>query len=128
MEVKEKSRRLSKSVTTEEWTVILCDTISETEECIKDSSVIWPIIQRTLARLIDENRESLPSIEIRCQEMVGSIWVTCRRAEVMESLGKLMDWRLGREEYEECAEIRSLELRFLNAPSSVKKSADTDEN
>ena len=128
MEVKEKSRRLSKSVTTEEWTVILCDTIAETEECIKDSSVIWPIIQRTLARLIDENRESLPSIEIRCQEMVGSIWVTCRRAEVMESLGKLMDWRLGREEYEECAEIRALELRFLNAPSSVKKSAETDEN
>ena len=126
--LKERKTRRSPVITTEDWTVIYCDTISETEQCIKDPSMLWPLIMGTVTRLIDEERETLPCLEIRCMEMVGSIWVTCRRTEVIETLAKMLEWRLGREEYEECAEIRSLELRFLNAPSSVKKSADTDEN
>jgi hypothetical protein len=125
--LKERKTRRVPVITTEDWTVIYCDTVSETEQCIKDPTMLWPLILGTVTRLIDEDRDSLPSVEIRCMEMVGSIWVTCRRAEVLETLGKMLKWRLGREEYEECAEIKAIEERFRNAPSSVKKSADTDE-
>jgi len=125
--LKDRKTRRYPTVTVEDWTVIYCDTIAETDQCIKDHTVIWPLIFGTVTRMMNEGRETLPCIEIRCQEMVGSIWVTCRRDEVLETLGKMLEWRLSREEYEECAEIRALEIRFLNEPISVKKSADTDE-
>lgn len=126
--LKERKIRRTAPITNEDWTVIYCDTIPETEQCIKDPSMLWPLIMGTLTRLIDEKLESLPCVEIRCMEMVGSVWVTCRRSEVLETLGKMLEWRLSREEYEECADIRALEVRFRNEPSSVKKSADIDES
>ena len=126
--LKERKERRAPVITTEDWTVILCDTVAEMDQCIKDHSVIWPIILGTVTRLIGEGGDDLPSIEIRCQEMEGSVWVTCRRAEILETLSKMLEWRLDLEEYEECAEIRALEERFRMEPSSVKKSAETDEN
>jgi hypothetical protein len=123
-------RKRSKTPATSEeadWTVIYCSTPEEVEECISDPSVIWPILWRTCLRLIDEDRESLPSIEIRCLDMVGSVWVTVRKGEVESTLNKMMNWRLSREEYEECATIRDLIDRIGKGPSSVKKSADLDE-
>ena len=112
----------------EDWTVIWCDTLDETEACISDGEIIWPIIHRTVIRMIDEVRTSLPALEIRCGEMIGSVWVTVRREEVRGTLKKELDWRLSREEYEECAEIKQLLERLSDqeVPSSVKKSADLD--
>lgn len=128
-EVNKPRRKRSASLEkAEDWTVIWCDTIDETEACISDAEVIWPIIHQTVIRMIDEERTSLPALEIRCGEMIGSVWVTVRREEVNGTLDKELQWRLSREEYEECAEIKTL-LERLNAqevPSSVKKSADLD--
>jgi hypothetical protein len=104
--VKIRSTRLSTNV--EEWTVIYCDTAEEVEECITDPMLIWPILQKTVKRILDERRDSLPAAEIRCLEMVGSVWVTCRRSDIDTTLSKLLAWRERREEYEECAEIRDL--------------------
>ena len=131
--VKIRSTRLSTNV--EEWTVIYCDTSEEVEECITDPMLIWPILQRTVRKILDEGRDSLPAAEIRCLEMVGSVWVTCRRSDIDTTLSKLLAWRERREEYEECAEIRDMlsdmwrideelkEVEVQNAASSVKPSS-----
>lgn len=130
--VKIRSTRLSTNV--EEWTVIYCDTSEEVEECITDPMLIWPILQKTVKRILEEGRDSLPAAEIRCLEMVGSVWVTCRRADIDTTLSKLLAWRERREEYEECAEIRDLLSEMYrkdeeareeaqNAASSVKPSS-----
>jgi hypothetical protein len=114
----------------EDWTVIWCDTTEEIEQCISDTATLWPIIHSTVKRLLSEDRTSLPALEIRCAEMLGSVWVTIRMDEVGETLKREMNFRLDREEYEECAEIRDLMSQWegRKVPSSVKKSADTDEN
>lgn len=115
---------------TEDWTVMWCETEEESNECIKDPSIIWPIITRTVRRIIKEGRQSLPALEVRCAELIGSIWVTVRREECLSTLNKQMKWRLQREEYEECAEIRDLINELLisdrEVASSVKKSADIE--
>ena len=128
--MKIRSTRLSTNV--EEWTVIYCDTAEEVEECITDPMLIWPILQKTVKRILEEGRDSLPAAEIRCLEMVGSVWVTCRRADIDTTLSKLLAWRERREEYEECAEIRDLlsemyrkdeeDMEAQNAASSAKPS------
>jgi hypothetical protein len=112
----------------EDWTVIWTETADEVEECISDPTLLWPIIRRAIVRLLDEGRSSLPALEIRCEEMVGSVWVTVRREDVEGTLKKELEYRLKREEYEECAEIRDLMDRALLEPGSGKKSADTDLN
>ena len=122
---KSRRKRTDSLEKSEEWTVMWCDTIDETEACISDAEVIWPIIHRTIVRMLNENRTSLPALEIRCGEMIGSIWVTVRREEVRVTLDKELQWRLNREEYEECVEIKEL-IDRLEVPSSVKKSADLD--
>jgi hypothetical protein len=94
--VKRRSSRVSTTV--EDWTVIYCDTPEEMEDCISDPTVMWPILWRTINRMVDENRESLPAAEIRCLEMVGSVWVTCRRSDCEETLTKMLRWRESREE------------------------------
>lgn len=120
--VKKKSSVISTD--TEDWTVIYCDTVEEVEECVSDSTVIWPIMQRTISRMIDEERETLPSIEIRCSEMVGSVWVTCNISDSETSLNKLLKWRESREEYEECSEVVKLISRlkeFQNRPEGRRR-------
>ena len=131
--MKIRSTRLSTNV--EEWTVIYCDTAEEVEECITDPMLIWPILQRTVKKILEEGRDSLPAAEIRCLEMVGSVWVTCRRSDIDTTLSKLLAWRERREEYEECAEIRDMlsdmwreneeaaMVEVQNAASSVKPSS-----
>jgi hypothetical protein len=125
-EVNKSSRKRKEGLEkSEEWTVMWCDTVDETEACISDSEIIWPIIHQTIVRLLNEERTSLPALEIRCGEMIGSIWITVRREEVRGTLDKELQWRLNREEYEECVEIKEL-IDSLEVPSSVKKSADLD--
>ena len=124
-----KKRNYKKSVSredAEDWTVIYCDTADEVEQCIADPSVIWPILQRSITRLIVENRESLPAIEIRCMEMLGSVWVNIRRSEVLVTLNKLLNWRETREEYEECVEIRDLIDEFVSIEDERKSSASSE--
>lgn len=128
-QVKRRTRRKGEE-TNEDWTVIWTETVEEVEECISDGEILWPIIHRAIDRLIRESRTTIPALEIRCAEMVGSVWVTVRREDVDMTLRKELDWRLSREEYEECAEIRDLQERFARSkgPGSDKKSADTGEN
>ncbi len=121
--VKRRSTRLSTDV--EDWTVIYCDTSEEVEECITDPMIIWPILQGCVRRMLDENRESLPAAEIRCLEMVGSVWVTCRRSDIEVTLNKLLRWREGREEYEECAEVRDMLTELWSSPLLEGKSASS---
>jgi hypothetical protein len=123
---KVKRKRRGQEDKPEDWTVIWTETADEVEECISDPTLIWPIIRRTIVRLLDEGRSSLPALEIRCAEMVGSVWVTVRSEDVITTLKKELDYRLQREEYEECATIRDLIDRAQKGPGSVKKSADTD--
>ena len=119
--VKIRSTRLSTNV--EEWTVIYCDTSEEVEECITDPMLIWPILQKTVKRILEEGRDSLPAAEIRCLEMVGSVWVTCRRADIDTTLSKLLAWRERREEYEECAEIRDLLSEMYRKDEEAREEA-----
>lgn len=117
--VKKKSSEISTDL--EDWTVIYCDTVEEVEECVSDSTVIWPIMQRTITRIIDERRETLPAIEIRCSEMIGSVWVTCNLSDSAVSLSKLLKWREGREEYEECSEVVELIGRLAEFTADVSE-------
>ena len=119
--MKIRSTRLSTNV--EEWTVIYCDTAEEVEECITDPMLIWPILQKTVKRILEEGRDSLPAAEIRCLEMVGSVWVTCRRADIDTTLSKLLAWRERREEYEECAEIRDLLSEMYRKDEEAREEA-----
>jgi hypothetical protein len=125
--VKRRSR-IKGGTSAEDWTVMWTETAEECEECITDGEFLWPIIRTAIIRLIEEGRTSVPALEIRCMEMVGSIWVTVRREDVEVTLKKELNWRISREEYEECAEIRDLLERFESeVPGSGKKSANTEE-
>lgn len=110
----------------EDWTVIWCDTTEDVEQCISDPTVIWPILERVIGRMMKEGRETLPAIEIRCTEMMGSVWVNVRRSEVLVTLNKLLNWRLDREEYEECAIIRDMIDQYVS-DEDRRKSATTEE-
>lgn len=96
----------------ESWTVMYCEDTEEMEACISDPTVIWPLIYRALVVMADEDRDSMIVLEIRCTGVVGSVWVTMRTTEVEETLRKMLVWREGREEYEECAEIVHLQRRW----------------
>ena len=109
----------------EDWTVIFCTDSPEVDQCISNKEVIWPILQRGVSRLISEERESLPVIEIRCLSASGSAWVTIRKSDCLSTLNKLLNWREKREEYEECAEILRLMKSYerMKTVGSVQKSA-----
>jgi hypothetical protein len=96
----------------ESWTVMYCVDADEVEACISDPSVIWPLIYRALGVMADEDRESMIVLEIRCDGIIGSVWVTMRTSDVMETLSKMLAWRESREEYEECADIVKLKKRW----------------
>jgi hypothetical protein len=89
----------------DDWTVMYCDTTEEVEECITSGQIIWPLIWTAVRRMADEARNSGIVLEIRCAEVTGSVWVTMRSSDVRSTLTKMLKWREGREEYEECAEI-----------------------
>ena len=110
----------------EEWTVIWCDDLEDVEACISDPTIIWPIIRRTCQRMLTEGRATLPALELKTPEMLGSVWITVNADEVEGTLTKELDYRLEQEEYEECAEIRDLILRFREWPGSVKNAAKLD--
>ena len=91
-----------------------CSDMDEVEACISEPTVIWPLIYRGLVAMADEDRDSMIILEIRCDGVVGSVWITMRTTEVMETLSKMLVWREGREEYEECSEIVKLKNRWMD--------------
>jgi hypothetical protein len=96
----------------ESWTVMYCEDVEEMEACVSDPTVIWPLIYRSLVVMADEDRDSMIVLEIRCTGEIGSVWITMRTSEVEETLSKMLKWREGREEYEECGEIVRLGKRW----------------
>ena len=107
-EVAKIKRLITVSEKTEEWVVIYCDNDEEIAECIGDPDFVWPILLKSCEKLIKENRTTLPSIEIRCLGMIGSVWISINRSDVVNTLTKMLKWREGREEYEECSYIAKL--------------------
>jgi hypothetical protein len=123
----ERRARKRKDEGPEEWTVIWCDNLEDVEACISDPGIIWPIIRQTCRRMLAEGRATLPALELRTPDMLGSVWITIDSSEVEITLNKELAYRLEQEEYEECADIRDLILRFQEWPGSVENAADTDE-
>lgn len=106
----------------DKWTIMWCNTVEEVEEIIKTRDLIYNLIDRTATRMISEERTSLFVLEIRCMEMVGSIWISLYRRDLPDALSRLLNWKVSREEYEDCARIKSM-IDSLNS-DSLKETDD----
>jgi len=117
-------KRKELRVEQESWTVMYCEDVEEMEACVSDPTVIWPLIYRSLGVMADEDRDSMIVLEIRCTGEIGSVWITMRTSEVEETLSKMLKWREGREEYEECADIVVLSNRWQAIIEDRKERGD----
>ncbi len=110
----------------ENWTVLWCYTVEDMKEAINDKEFIWPLILRGVRWLIDERRASSMILECRLIDGRETCWVSVSDTDVEATLGKLIDYRVEREEYEECAAIRDLlqDWRSREVPASSQLEGD----
>jgi hypothetical protein len=110
----------------ENWTVLWCEDVESMVEAINDKEFIWPLILRGVRWLMDEGRSSSMILECRLIDGRENCWISVSTEDVEPTLGKLIDYRLEKEEYEECAAIRDLlsEWRSREVPAASQLEGD----
>jgi len=96
-------------------TVMYCATIEDARECIEDDTTIFPLLERSLIQMWKTTSHSEEVLEIRCMDVGASMWVTLRRSEVDEVWQKIINWRSGREEWEELTVLKGLRDEWFNS-------------
>ena len=92
----------------EDWTIMYCDTVEQAKECLTDKTVIWPLVYAAAKKIILEKRITLIVLEVKCKELPESSWVFLKQTDLLSTLNKYLEYKLEREEYEDCAEIKKL--------------------
>lgn len=92
-----------KSWESNSWTILYCDSVDEIRDALSNQEFMWPLILRGIEWLIEEERSSTMILEGRLSDGNDVIWVSISNDEVPTTIQKMIDWRLSREEYEECA-------------------------
>jgi hypothetical protein len=103
------------------WTVLWCNTVDEIMEVVNDKEFIWPLIFRGVKWLMDNRRTSSMILECKLIDGRETVWISISDEDVDSTLDKMMQFRIEREEYEECAVVRdliSLWSDWRNAPAS----------
>ena len=104
-------------VTQKDHTILYCSTMEEVQSAIEDKTFVFPQILEGIKRMLKNDLEVAQIVEIWCIETLSSIWITVTLEECPSSLQLMLDWYVGREEYEECSEVRAVtdevELRLL---------------
>jgi hypothetical protein len=99
--------------------------MEEVQSVIESKSFVFPQIKRAVYRMLREGRTTDMCTEIWCIDTLSSIWISITLEEAPTSLGKMLDWYLEREEFEECAEVQKLitqcNERLANAPVESKE-------
>ena len=103
------------------WPVLFCLTMTEAEEAIRDRDFIHPLLFRGIRRMIEENRTAVVCLELFCHDAITSIWVNMRADDVHYALEAAMQWRIDREDYEDCSEIQRLEADWNRYASEINK-------
>ena len=103
------------------WTVLWCNTVEEIMEVVNDKEFIWPLIFRGVKWLMDNRRTSSMILECKLVDGRETVWISISDEDVDSTLEKMMQFRVEREEYEECAVVRDLISEWSdwrNAPAS----------
>lgn len=92
----------------EDWCIMYCDTAEQVKECLTDKTVIWLLVYAAAKKIILEKRITLIVLEVKCKELPESSWVFLKQTDLLSTLNKYLEYKLEREEYEDCAEIKKL--------------------
>ncbi len=106
----------------ENWTVLWCNEVEDLLDTVNDKEFIWPLIFRGIEWLMLERRKSCMILECRLTDGRETIWISISEEDVEGTLDKMMEWRLSREEYEECAVVRDLVSKWYEYKNALASS------
>jgi hypothetical protein len=109
----------------ESWTVLWCETVEDILDAVNDKEFIWPLIFRGIEWLMENDRKSNMILECKLVDGRETVWISISDEDVDGTLEKMLNWRLDREEYEECAVVKSLHDRW-NDRRNMLASAQLD--
>jgi len=99
---------MTKITKSEDWATLYCDSVEEMRDAIVDKEFVWPLIARGIRFLIDAQRTSCMILEARLTDGRETVWISISEGDVIATIGKMIEWRLSREEYEECSVAKRL--------------------
>ena len=104
-------------------TIMYCSTVEDARECIEDDTTIFPLLERALVTMWKTGSHSEEVLEIRVMDVAASMWVTLRRSEMADVWRRVVDWRSGRDEWEELTVLKaakefSEELELVAVPGA----------
>lgn len=114
---------MTKITKSEDWATLYCDSVEEMRDAIVDKEFVWPLIARGIRFLIDAQRSSCMILEARLTDGRETVWISISEGDVIATIGKMIEWRISREEYEECSVAKRL-LDDWNARSSSSPSQE----
>jgi hypothetical protein len=77
-------------------------------DAIIDKEFVWPLIARGIRFLIDAQRSSCMILEARLTDGRETVWISISETDVVATINKMIEWRISREEYEECSDAKRL--------------------
>ena len=102
----------------DDWVTLYCDSVEEMRDAIIDKEFVWPLISRGIRFLIDSQRTSCMILEARLTDGRETVWISISEADVVATIDKMIEWRVSREEYEECSDAKCLLDRWKNRHNS----------
>lgn len=106
----------------EDWVILYCDSVEEMRDAIVDKEFVWPLIAKGIRFLIVAQRTSCMILEARLTDGRETVWISISESDVISTINKMIEWRLSREEYEECTVAkRLLDDWILMHPSSSQE-------
>ena len=113
---------MTKIEKSEDWATLYCDSVEEMRDAIVDKEFVWPLIARGIRFLINSQRTSCMILEARLADGRETVWISISEGDVLATIDKMIEWRISREEYEEC----SVAKKLLDSWKSRKTSFDLD--
>jgi len=113
---------MMKITKSEDWVILYCDSVEEMRDAIVDKEFVWPLIAKGIRFLIVAQRTSCMILEARLTDGRETVWISISESDVISTINKMIEWRLSREEYEECTVAkRLLDDWILMHPSSSQE-------
>jgi len=113
---------MMKITKSEDWVILYCDSVEEMRDAIVDKEFVWPLIAKGIRFLIVAQRTSCMILEARLTDGRETVWISISESDVIATINKMIEWRLSREEYEECTVAkRLLDDWILMHPSSSQE-------
>jgi hypothetical protein len=105
----------------DDWVTLYCDSVEEMRDAIIDKEFVWPLISRGIRFLIDSQRTSCMILEARLTDGRETVWISISEADVVATINKMIEWRISREEYEECSDAKKLLDSWLSRHNSFSE-------